>query len=361
MHLGPCFAQERQQRPPHLRPALSPPPLPALLGDASWLDGLPLPDLFWDQDPLSPAAAGSELHADTDLFLPLLFPPTCPTSAGGLAEAAPSSLEAPQPGLDGSSSAALGGSGQLPPLPDLLPPLPSGGGGAASPTAAGAAAGGLAHQVKEEAVMLPDEPVQQAQQQQGGKRAGKQGGRKRGRPRLYDTAGGCCGDAAWMLHSTESCASPFFSPLCSAVAAALVRCRSLLHAPLRVLPHCTHPALSLSTPAALAAPAAADSNPDATAPASKRGRGPKPKYVYGSREEAAGARRERNRKAALDSYYKWVNGRVCGWWVVGALVGGGWVHLWMMGLGGVDRVTSLHCRRSDLCRNSFGPTPPRQQ
>lgn len=42
----------------------------------------------------------------------------------------------------------------------------------------------------------------------------------------------------------------------------------------------------------------------------KRGRGPKPKYVFGSREEAAGARRERNRKAALDSYYRCGHGYV---------------------------------------------------
>ena len=36
----------------------------------------------------------------------------------------------------------------------------------------------------------------------------------------------------------------------------------------------------------------------------KSGRGPKPKYIFGTEEEAADARRERNRKAALDSYYK---------------------------------------------------------
>lgn len=34
------------------------------------------------------------------------------------------------------------------------------------------------------------------------------------------------------------------------------------------------------------------------------GRGPKPKYVFATQEEAADARRERNRKAALESYYK---------------------------------------------------------
>lgn len=36
----------------------------------------------------------------------------------------------------------------------------------------------------------------------------------------------------------------------------------------------------------------------------KSGRGPKPKYVFTTREEAADARRERNRKAALESYYR---------------------------------------------------------
>jgi hypothetical protein len=38
----------------------------------------------------------------------------------------------------------------------------------------------------------------------------------------------------------------------------------------------------------------------------KISRGPKPKYVFSTPEEAANARRERNRKAALESYYKWV-------------------------------------------------------
>lgn len=33
-------------------------------------------------------------------------------------------------------------------------------------------------------------------------------------------------------------------------------------------------------------------------------RGPKPKYVFQSNEEAADARRERNRQAAIESYYK---------------------------------------------------------
>jgi len=36
----------------------------------------------------------------------------------------------------------------------------------------------------------------------------------------------------------------------------------------------------------------------------RRGRGPRPKYHYRSAEEAADARRERNRKAALESYYR---------------------------------------------------------
>ena len=39
-------------------------------------------------------------------------------------------------------------------------------------------------------------------------------------------------------------------------------------------------------------------------PGPKRGRGPKPKYVFSTQQEALGARRERNRKAALDSYYR---------------------------------------------------------
>jgi hypothetical protein len=36
----------------------------------------------------------------------------------------------------------------------------------------------------------------------------------------------------------------------------------------------------------------------------KRGRGPKPKYVFATNDEALDARKERNRKAALDSYYR---------------------------------------------------------
>lgn len=40
----------------------------------------------------------------------------------------------------------------------------------------------------------------------------------------------------------------------------------------------------------------------------KRGRGPKPKYVFTSQEAAADARKERNRKAALESYYRWGHG-----------------------------------------------------
>jgi len=36
----------------------------------------------------------------------------------------------------------------------------------------------------------------------------------------------------------------------------------------------------------------------------KRARGPKPKYIYSSKEQAAAARKERNRQTALNSYYK---------------------------------------------------------
>ena len=36
----------------------------------------------------------------------------------------------------------------------------------------------------------------------------------------------------------------------------------------------------------------------------KKARGPKPKYVYSSAEQAAAARRQRNRKTALESYYR---------------------------------------------------------
>lgn len=39
-------------------------------------------------------------------------------------------------------------------------------------------------------------------------------------------------------------------------------------------------------------------------PQKKSGRGPKPKYLFATQGEAADARRERNRKAALDSYYR---------------------------------------------------------
>lgn len=36
----------------------------------------------------------------------------------------------------------------------------------------------------------------------------------------------------------------------------------------------------------------------------KRGRGPKPKYIFATDDEALDARKERNRKAALESYYR---------------------------------------------------------
>lgn len=42
----------------------------------------------------------------------------------------------------------------------------------------------------------------------------------------------------------------------------------------------------------------------ATAAAGEGKRGPKPKYVFSNPDEAVDARRERNRKAALESYYK---------------------------------------------------------
>ncbi|GAB4819720.1 hypothetical protein N2152v2_006766 [Parachlorella kessleri] len=86
--------------------------------------------------------------------------------------------------------------------------------------------------------------------------AAKGTGRKRGRPRLYDTAGAA---AAATAPSSGSGAS--------------------------------------------AVGDAGDSIAQ-QAEHGKRGRGPKPKYVFGNRVEAAGARRERNRKAALDSYYR---------------------------------------------------------
>lgn len=57
------------------------------------------------------------------------------------------------------------------------------------------------------------------------------------------------------------------------------------------------------TPPVNAAAGSHSGGPEGTA-VEKRGRGPKPKYVFRSKEEAAGARRERNRRAALDSYYK---------------------------------------------------------
>lgn len=52
------------------------------------------------------------------------------------------------------------------------------------------------------------------------------------------------------------------------------------------------------------ASAAAGAPPPAGQPFKKSGRGPKPKYVFSTQEEAADARRERNRKAALESYYR---------------------------------------------------------
>lgn len=64
----------------------------------------------------------------------------------------------------------------------------------------------------------------------------------------------------------------------------------------------------LHHPTAATAAAGASQAP-AQQPYKKGGRGPKPKYLFGSREEAADARRERNRKAALDSYYRQAMGR----------------------------------------------------
>ncbi|PSC71791.1 cysteine ase [Micractinium conductrix] len=62
------------------------------------------------------------------------------------------------------------------------------------------------------------------------------------------------------------------------------------------------PAAARRPPASASAAAGA---PPATArPFKKSGRGPKPKYVFQTVEEAADARRERNRKAALESYYR---------------------------------------------------------
>ncbi|KAL4436329.1 hypothetical protein ABPG77_009891 [Micractinium sp. CCAP 211/92] len=52
------------------------------------------------------------------------------------------------------------------------------------------------------------------------------------------------------------------------------------------------------------ASAAAGAPPPAGQPFKKSGRGPKPKYIFSTQEEAADARRERNRKAALESYYR---------------------------------------------------------
>jgi len=47
-----------------------------------------------------------------------------------------------------------------------------------------------------------------------------------------------------------------------------------------------------------------NNNNNMSTAAPKKKRGPKPKYLYKSAEEAAEARKQRNRKAALDSYYK---------------------------------------------------------
>eukprot|EP00887_Chlorella_sp_A99_P007175 scaffold2.g7175.t1 len=62
------------------------------------------------------------------------------------------------------------------------------------------------------------------------------------------------------------------------------------------------PAAAGAAPPAAAAPGAAPGAP--LPPPSKRRRGPKPKYVFPSQQEALGARRERNRQAALESYYR---------------------------------------------------------
>jgi hypothetical protein len=62
------------------------------------------------------------------------------------------------------------------------------------------------------------------------------------------------------------------------------------------------PRVASASAAACPPPQGAPLDPDQQQP--KRGRGPKPKYVYQTPGEAADARRDRNRKAALESYYK---------------------------------------------------------
>ena len=57
-------------------------------------------------------------------------------------------------------------------------------------------------------------------------------------------------------------------------------------------------------PRAMGRPAAHASLAEAAAENNKRGRGPKPKYIFATEDEAMDARRERNRKAALESYYR---------------------------------------------------------
>ena len=64
------------------------------------------------------------------------------------------------------------------------------------------------------------------------------------------------------------------------------------------------PAAARRPPAS--ATAAAGAPPATARPFKQSGRTPKPKYVFQTVEEAADARRERNRKAALESYYRWV-------------------------------------------------------
>ncbi|KAI7840577.1 hypothetical protein COHA_005730 [Chlorella ohadii] len=70
----------------------------------------------------------------------------------------------------------------------------------------------------------------------------------------------------------------------------------------------TPPAAAAGAAPAAVAPAGSSGTIDGSASGVQHykqgGRGPKPKYVFATQEEAADARRERNRKAALESYYK---------------------------------------------------------
>ncbi len=199
-------------------PNCLPDPLPGCWGDASWLDGLPIPDLFLEGDALSlfPQDAPDGLLS---LLPPLPVPdqrqPPSGAEASAVAAAAPRAASAAVPGLGAwpGCQPAAGAGAALWPCPKAAAALDQG----------ASWVGDLAASVREMKAEQPAAPLPLQQQDQPSRspsqgsgagqglasapscaRAGCAAGgaaaaaagkppaerRKRGRPRLYDTSGG---------------------------------------------------------------------------------------------------------------------------------------------------------------------------